>query len=122
MPGHLFAAGPDGVWESQDGGIRWQAVSRVLANPDVLSITHGTQNIYLGGPGGVFVLRRTTGELNEVDLKERREAYAKVPKMGELGDVALRRHGLAITNVLSRRRIVASMLMPKLTVTTKWVR
>jgi hypothetical protein len=120
--GHLLSGGSDGVWESQDGGVRWQRLARGLLDSKVNALALAPDGVLMAGPGGVFVLRRTSGMEVEIDLEALRLIHAQVADMGELVDAALRRPGLATTNVLSRRRLVASMLLPKLTLSSKWVR
>jgi hypothetical protein len=122
VPGHVLAAGRDGVWESLDGGIRWRPLAHGLIDPAVTGIVPGPESVMMSGPQGVFVLRRTSGEEEVFDKAAALEVHANVPPMGQLVDVALRRPGLAMTNVLSKRRLVASMLLPKLTLFSRWDR
>ncbi len=114
--GHVLAAGVDGVWESLDGGILWRPLARGLPHPRVATMVPTSRGVLIGGPEGVFALRRAdrATERELVTMKEARKA--DVP-MGALVEAALRRPGMRLGNILTQRHLVTSMLLPKLTLT-----
>jgi len=120
-PGHVLSAGRDGVWESLDGGIQWRPLARGLPYPRVATAVRGTQGILVGGSDGVFVLRRAV-LTPEADLVGASRAHEKEPPMGELVEAALRRPGMRIDSVLTHQNLIASMMLPKLTLTGRWDR
>lgn len=112
---HVLAAGTDGVWESQDGGIRWRPLARGLPLPMVAAVLVTPRGILAAGAAGVFVLRRAKlAEVAQLNLAT--DELKTEPLMGELVEVALRRPGLRIDNVLTHQNLVLSMMLPKLSV------
>jgi len=119
--GHVLAAGVDGVWESMDGGILWHPIARGMSHPRVTSMIRTSGGVLAAGPEGVFRLLRADQAAVE-DLTAASEAHAAEPPMGELVEVALRRPGLAIDQVLAQQSRALSMFLPKLQITGRWNR
>ncbi len=116
VAGHVLAAGADGVWESLDGGIQWRPLARGLSHPRVQTMAMSGRGVLVGGPDGAFLLQRAEPS-SEEDLVRMSQAHQAEPPMGELVEVALRRPGLRLANVLTHRTLMASMVLPKLTLT-----
>ena len=117
-PGHLLAAGVDGVWESRDGGMRWRPVVNGLPSPANHWLTEDANGPVLGGIDGVFHLTKAA----PVAITQPAEAQ-RTPEgadMGSLTVIALNRPGMAMSEIVTRGAIARSLLLPKLTVRGRW--
>lgn len=117
-PGHLLAAGIDGVWESRDGGMRWRPVVNGLPSAANFRLQMGSNGPVVGGLDGVF-------SLTVADVKSATEAPQAIETpdgadMASLVVVALNRPGMVMSDVLVRGSIARSLLLPKLTISSKW--
>jgi len=119
-PGHLLAAGMDGVWESRDGGVRWRPVVNGLPSPANAQLAFDAQGPVLAGMDGVFHLKAVAVAV----ASSAPEAIETPPgaDMGTLVVVALNRPGMAISTLLSTTTIARALLLPKLTVSSDWSR
>jgi hypothetical protein len=117
-PGHLLAAGVDGVWESRDGGMRWRPVANGLPSPANTHLAMSDQGPMLGGKDGVFQLKTTAGSFEATALE--RVEITPGAEMGTLVVVALNRPGMVMGTLLTQGAIARSLLLPKLTVSGDW--
>jgi hypothetical protein len=119
-PGHILAAGMDGVWESQDGGMRWRPVVNGLPSPANTQLAVDTQGPVLAGLDGIFYLAAAAA-----DAALAPPEAIKVPPgadMGALVVVALNRPGMAMSTLLGKASIARALLLPKLTISSDWSR
>lgn len=111
-PGHVLAAGIDGVWESTDGGTRWRPLANGLPSPANHVLLDGP---FVAGADGVFELRRASEQPTPG-----RVAMPENPSGADVGTLvatALRRPGMDMSNVLTEGSIARAMLLPTLQVT-----
>ncbi|MFT4978898.1 MAG: hypothetical protein ACI8S6_004808 [Myxococcota bacterium] len=110
-PGHLLASGQDGVWESTDGGLRWQPLSDGLPGPDVVALlVEGAERPVIATPDGVFELKRpepVTTEAVEGGEQGGLPVEAAVK-------IALRRAGISQDPFEVQRRFTRALLTPRL--------
>lgn len=116
-PGHLLAAGIDGVWESVDGGTRWRAISSGLPSPANRVLAPGP---LVGGADGMFGLRQTDPEA--VAARTRVQEVPPGADVGALVSTALNRPGMDLDNILSQGSIAKALLLPSLQITAKRTR
>jgi len=112
-PGHLLAvSGVDGVWESLDGGVRWQPVVRGLTDPRVMDVGFVGKRPVIATTGGIW------------ELVSVRESVEATPARGlDLSDtvgLALSRTGLDLDPVSLAGRAAAYRLTPKLVLQGYW--
>jgi hypothetical protein len=108
-PGHLLAAGDDGVWESIDGGVRWVPLVDGLGDPQVHSLRRGPRGLLLAGDRVVYRLGPRTAD----DGAQAGTAPVG-PPLGDVLTVALRRSGVAMEPLLITRTISRVGLIPVL--------
>ena len=111
--GHLLAAGDDGVWESGDGGVRWQPLAMGLSGPNVSDMSIGpSEGVWLVGEGSVFHLERasTLGTLGAADLGP----GERIPEVGLVLDWSLGRAGVDYSPLRVQRSIIRSLTSPRL--------
>ena len=115
QPGHLLAAGVDGVWESTDGGLRWRPIANGLPSPASRLLASSPMGPLVGGQDGVFRLQITEPEL----AAPRHMIVEDIPgtEMPTVVHVAISRPGMAMGEILSHNIVASSLLLPKLTVT-----
>jgi len=119
-PGHILAAGEDGVWESRDGGTRWRPIANGLPSANNFHLAHGLKGPVVGGADGVHVLSAVT-----VSVSSQVPERVKIPEgadMATVTRVALNRPGMAIGEVLTSGSIARALLLPKLTIKSDWKR
>jgi len=111
-PGHLLAAGTDGVWESIDGGIRWQRLAEGLPGPEVSSLVWSqNEEFVLAGPYGVFRLTRIGAlPLRAPSPKQ----AANVPPLSLVMDWSTRRVGGNLRPAMVTRAMTMRMYAPRL--------
>lgn len=110
--GHLLAASRvDGVWESLDGGTRWQPVVRLLSEPRVNDLALLGRRPVIATPGGLWELVAPTLLADDVAL-EGPEGLS----LGDAVSISLRRAGLDLSPASLVRRAAAYRLTPKLIV------
>lgn len=109
-PGHLLAAGGDGVWESSDGGVRWQALSEGLSSPDIASlyVQRGERPV-IGIPFGLLEIKRPEG--TRLDRSTTPQGGLSVD---DALDIALRRSGISQDPFQVQRRFARALLTPRL--------
>ena len=117
-PGHLLAAGVDGVWESRDGGMRWRPIVNGLPSPANHWLTEDQKGPVLGGIDGVFHLTKAAPVA--VTPPEKVQETPDGADMGSLTVVALNRPGMAMSEIVTRGAIARSLLLPKLTIRGRW--
>jgi len=117
-PGHLLAAGVDGVWESRDGGMRWRPIVNGLPSPSNHWLGQDQNGPVLGGIDGVFHL--TKAAAISIDEPEDVRQTPEGADMGSLTVIALNRPGMAMSEIMTRGAIARSLLLPKLTVRGRW--
>ena len=111
-PGHLLAAGTQGVWESVDGGTRWRPLTSGLSAAEQAAVVVGPDGPITAGPRGVYrVVRVVLTAPGGVAAVQRPEV---LPPVGELVMVALRRTGVDIEPLLLQRAMLRSLLAPQL--------
>ena len=111
-PGHVLAAGLDGVWESNDGGTRWRPLANGLPSPANHVLLEGP---FVAGVDGLFELRRASGPPPTDSM-----AAPHIPKGADVGTLvatALKRPGMDMSNVLTESSIAKAMLLPTLQIT-----
>lgn len=110
QPGHILAAGIDGVWESQDGGVRWRPVANGLPSPANYHLGPGPM---VAGIDGAFDLVRADPKT----ISEVVEPEVTLPgaTMGILVSKALSRSGMKVGEALTQRTIAQTLLLPMLT-------
>ncbi len=110
-PGHILAAGDDGVWESNDGGTTWAPLAQGLDEPVVRALLRtraGTVHL-LGKAGAYALLRAPTA------AEEGSEAAAlTIPTLDEVVARAMERPGLSMDQLSFARRVVLARFAPKL--------
>jgi len=119
-PGHILAAGEDGVWESRDGGTRWRPIANGLPSSKNFHLAHGLKGPVVGGSDGVHALSAVAASPS-VQAPER----LKIPEgadMATVTRVALNRPGMAIGEVLTTGSIARALLLPKLMIKSDWSR
>ncbi|GDX79829.1 hypothetical protein LBMAG42_16400 [Deltaproteobacteria bacterium] len=119
--GHVLIWGPDGVWESMDGGVTWHPIYQGLRDPDVRDVVvvgaqpvaAASRSIWRLGLGGVAA----TGAAG------RRQRSPLAPEetelLGFLVDTATRRQGLDL-NTLNPGALAAKAYLPMLMVTGRY--
>ncbi len=114
QPGHLIAAGLDGVWESQDGGMRWRPIVSGLPSPSNRSLVMTPDGPMVAGWDGVFRIEAAEDVVNVTADA----VYSEPPgsEMPTLVHVAISRAGMAMSEVLASNLMLSSMLLPKLTI------
>ncbi len=113
---HLLAASSDGAWESIDGGVSWQSMSRGLSSPDVRAVAAAGGDVYLAGGEGVF---RMSLKQNLADNPALGAVSEWVP-VETLLDAALSQPGIAgVEDKRARTRWLGSVL-PRLRVISQY--
>jgi len=113
-PGHILAAGLDGVWESTDGGVRWRPVANGLPSSANRLLLDGP---IVAGVDGMFALKIATEEPDTfVEAVESEPASAAV---GILVATALNRPGMDMDNVLTHGSFAQSLLLPSLQINAR---
>lgn len=113
--GHLLAwSTSDGVWESTDGGVRWQPVARLLTDPDVRDLVLVDGRPVIAARGGVWTMVRPES------LGEGKVPFEAVLPLGEAVDIAVRRRGLDETALAMSRRVAARPFLPVIDVTGRY--
>jgi hypothetical protein len=110
QPGHILAAGIDGVWESQDGGVRWRPVAHGLPSPANYHLGPGPM---VAGVDGAFDLVRA--DLTSISEVVEPEVTPDGVNMGILVSKALSRSGMRMGEALTQRTIAQALLLPMLT-------
>jgi len=110
QPGHLLAAGIDGVWESQDGGVRWRPVADGLPSP--ANYLLGPGPMVAGFDGAFDLIRAEQTSVSEVVQADVTPVGAE---MSMLVSKALSRSGMRMGEVLTQRTIASALLLPMLT-------
>jgi hypothetical protein len=112
-PGHLLAAGIDGVWESMDGGLRWRPIVNGLPSPANRQLLLGRNGPLVAGVDGVYDLRVADKAVVEAATEIVRDPVGA--DMYTLVRVALNRPGMAIEEVLIKQSIIRAVMLPELT-------
>lgn len=113
MENHLVAWGEDGVWESLDGGVKWQPVSHLLTDPDVrdLEIVDGLPLIATASGLWWLVVRPP----------ERPDVPPPVGmSLNTAVSLAWRRSGLDVSALSLARRRLAATVAPQMGFTFGW--
>ena len=109
-PGHVLAAGSDGVWESTDGGVRWLPLSDGLPGPDITDLlAEDGQRPVIATPAGIFELRRPEQLTLESDSGDQGGLT-----VSDTVDMALRRAGINTDPFSVQRRFTRALLTPRL--------
>ncbi len=110
--GHLLAIGEDGLWESQDGGVRWSPRVRGLGSPDQRAVVLGHEGLLIAGAGGVY------GLADEAPLPTaaRKASTERLPPVQEVVGAALRRNGVSVEPLLLQRAYLRSLYTPRLAI------
>jgi len=113
-PGHVLAAGLDGVWESTDGGTKWRPLANGLPSPANHLLVDGP---FVGGIDGLYELKRA--EYTDFLAVETAPVAVEGADVGTLVAKALMRPGMDMSQVLTRGSIARSLLFPKLQLSGK---
>jgi hypothetical protein len=113
-PGHVLAAGLDGVWESTDGGTKWRPLANGLPSPANHLLVDGP---FVGGVDGLYELKRA--KYNDFLAVETVPDAVEGADVGTLVAKALMRPGMDMSQVLARGSIARSLLFPKLQLSGK---
>lgn len=115
--GHILVGGDDGVWESSDGGVRWQPLPTGLSGPmvhDLLAAPDG--RVWLAGEGGVHRLDRQSA-VQPTDDGASELAEERLPEVGLVLDWTMGRAGVDHQALAVQGSIVRSLLSPRLRLT-----
>lgn len=110
-PGHLFAVGANGVWESLDGGLRWTPIAEGLPSPDQTALVFDRSGPVVGGQDGVFALMALEDSPTVASGIPEEQAP---PPVVEVMQAALRRNGATMTPLHIQHALVRSLLSPSL--------
>ena len=109
-PGHLLAAGDDGVWETMDGGLTWLSISGGLPGPLINALhVEGAERPVVATSAGLFELRRP----DQVQGNVGGAASGGLTVQDAVG-IALRRSGISQEPFSVQRRFARARLTPRL--------
>lgn len=111
-PGHLLAAGNDGVWETMDGGLTWLSISTGLPGPLINALhVEGAERPVVATSAGLYELRRP----DQVESNVSGAVSGGLSVQDAVG-IALRRSGISQEPFSVQRRFARARLTPRLRV------
>ena len=109
--GQLIAAGSDGVWETVDGGVRWNALSKGLPGPNIADVIGGVQPA-IATRTGVYLLSRPVSDEDSAAIA--RTAAAAGLSAEDVVYITLRRGGLDLSPLSVQRKFARATFTPLL--------
>ncbi len=115
LPGHLFAAGSDGVWESIDGGLSWRPLASGLTDPQIFDLAFVDGVLFSATLNGLMRLDVTRPPVEETppDPSAPASSPALIPSLRAMLFATTGRVGLDPA-YYAMRRIKRPRLVPSL--------
>jgi hypothetical protein len=112
MTERLLAWGNDGVWESQDGGVRWSPAIKLLTEPSITALVF-LETPLIATPVGLWQMVQRTEEAKNQARPD------TTLSLGATVGIAWRRQGLDTAPLSLARKQAAALLAPSLIATVK---
>ena len=119
-PGHLLAAGSDGVWESEDGGVRWRPVVAGLSSPRQVALALAGRTPVVSGDRGIYRLERRANLAEPASTEPPApKVVVDTPPLEAVVGAALHRPGMRDETVRRRRTLLGPAFVPSVAIAAR---